>query len=196
MDSTRRAVFDTNELMEKTMSYLPSRELFILQRVSKQWRGVIAGSPVLQEKMFLRSQSATSKEIWLVNGYNDGTFARSGSSYLRHVARAGVPEFRRADGDKTAKKRIYIPTTLNSELRISNCARSPDSGFLLPTASLVLPTPPLADMTAIERVFLGYTDVVSICIRPTAFRRNCSLLNTYLSDPPCRVAEGLSHTGQ
>lgn len=197
LDSSRRAVFDTNELLENILSYLPLQELFNLQRVSQQWRGVIAASPGLQEKMFLRLQSATPEDTWTVDLYNPRASHKILSRTEREDAAAGSPKFRRVDGDQTEKQGHYIPTTLNPLMRISSCGRTRRHGFLIARSLFDHPTPyrnhlnpVLATMTAIERVFASWTDVVTVRIHPTAFRRNSSFLDMYLSNPPCRVAEG------
>jgi hypothetical protein len=52
--SACRKVFDTTELLEHIISFLPMKKIFTIQRVSKQWRAVIATSPSIEEKMFLR----------------------------------------------------------------------------------------------------------------------------------------------
>lgn len=51
---SRQAVLNTNELLEGILAFLPPKQLFADQRVCKQWRNVIASSPELQRKMFLR----------------------------------------------------------------------------------------------------------------------------------------------
>lgn len=53
-DASRQAVLQTNELLEGILSFLPPKQLFVVQRVCKQWRDIIASSPELQKKMFLR----------------------------------------------------------------------------------------------------------------------------------------------
>ena len=53
-DVSRQAVLNTNELLESILAFLPPKQLFANQRVCKQWRDVIASSPELQRKMFLR----------------------------------------------------------------------------------------------------------------------------------------------
>ena len=52
--SACQSVFGTTELLENIISFLPMRNIFIVQSVSKQWRNVIANSPSIEEKMFLR----------------------------------------------------------------------------------------------------------------------------------------------
>jgi hypothetical protein len=53
-DVSRQAVLNTNELLEGILAFLPPKQLFANQRVCNQWRNVIASSPELQKKMFLR----------------------------------------------------------------------------------------------------------------------------------------------
>ncbi|GAB7325601.1 hypothetical protein MBLNU13_g09592t1 [Cladosporium sp. NU13] len=47
-------VLGTTELLEHTISFLPMKKIFAVQRVFKQWRDVIATSPSIEEKMFMR----------------------------------------------------------------------------------------------------------------------------------------------
>jgi hypothetical protein len=65
-------VFETTELVEHIMSFFPMKKIFNVQRVSKQWRDIIANSPGLQEKMFLRLKT-TPKERYEVHvlGWSD-----------------------------------------------------------------------------------------------------------------------------
>lgn len=64
-------MFGTCELLEGVLSYLPLKDLFVLQRVSKQWGKVNAASPQLQEKMFLRLQSKIPQETWVIYGTDE-----------------------------------------------------------------------------------------------------------------------------
>jgi len=77
LDDPRSAchkVLETTELLEHIISFLPMKKIFTIQRVSKQWRDVIATSPSIEEKMFLRLK-ITPKETcepsalgWSTNG--------------------------------------------------------------------------------------------------------------------------------
>lgn len=49
-----KATFDTTELVESILSFLPAINIFGVIRVSKGVKSVIDGSPALQERMFLR----------------------------------------------------------------------------------------------------------------------------------------------
>lgn len=53
--AARNAVFDTVELLEATLSMLPYKDLYLAQRVSKQWQSAIATSATLQREMFLKA---------------------------------------------------------------------------------------------------------------------------------------------
>jgi hypothetical protein len=64
-DASRRAVFDTTELLESILVHLPPKNLFGALRVSKQFQTVITGSVSSQEKMFLRIRKRPRK-IWLL----------------------------------------------------------------------------------------------------------------------------------
>ena len=113
LDLARRAVFGTNELLENLLSYLPSRELFVLQGVCKSWRAVIAASPGLQERMFLRLQNATSEETWVLDGPNRSGPVGNIAAYRKSVELTGVPKFRLFDSDRTTGAEFLIPLTLN-----------------------------------------------------------------------------------
>lgn len=184
LDSARRAVFDTNELLENILSYLPSLELFVLSRVSKQWSGVIASSPGLQEKMFLRSQAP--QETWVLNNFIDySPLPRLDiRAYRRLVHMFGVPNFRRNNGSKLPN--LLEPVTLNPILSLVDChpilgesARPSYDYWCMGVAR----------MPATERSCISSTDTVSICVPPSALHRRCSLWTLYFLDPPCRVAE-------
>jgi len=190
LDSTRRAVFTTSELLENVLSYLPPQQLFSLQRVSQQWRGVIAGFPGLQEKMFLR-QSATPIESWTLENYEYprslGSIGSIGSTilYRRHLRRVGMPRFRRSDGSKTMRGKL-LSLTLNPIFSLADCSPMSYSGAMLYHNHRALV---VTGMSAIERSCIAFSDHVSIRIRPGALRVDSSLRNVYFSDPPCRVVE-------
>jgi len=64
-DDPRRAVFDTTELLESVLNFLPYKTLFVSQRVSRQFRDVITNSVRLQQQMGLRLSGA-AKELWTI----------------------------------------------------------------------------------------------------------------------------------
>jgi len=68
--ATFRAVLETSELLESIISYLSPKELLDAQRVSKQWKNVIVGSPSIQEKLFMRREDR-AQEIWVMERRRD-----------------------------------------------------------------------------------------------------------------------------
>jgi len=64
-DMPRRAAMYTTENLENILTFLPPRTLFGVQRVSRQWKDLIARSLPIQEKMFLRCK-ATAPEVWML----------------------------------------------------------------------------------------------------------------------------------
>lgn len=64
-DAARRAVLDTAELLENIMMQLPPRKIFVIQRVCKQFRDIVANSVKLQQRLFLRSDGTEAQE-WRV----------------------------------------------------------------------------------------------------------------------------------
>lgn len=60
-----RAALNTTEIFEKVLSFLPPFDLFRLQRVCHQWTDLMARSPSIREKMFLRVRARTP-ETWML----------------------------------------------------------------------------------------------------------------------------------
>ncbi|KAI7281629.1 hypothetical protein KC345_g4052 [Hortaea werneckii] len=54
-DAARRAVFETAELLENIVMQLPPRKIFVIQRVCKQFRDIVATSVKIQQRLFLRA---------------------------------------------------------------------------------------------------------------------------------------------
>lgn len=107
-EASRQAVLDTNELLEGILSFLPPIQLFADQRVCKRWRDVIASSPGLQKKMFLRVDEVP-RETWeLMADYYDV----DGSPRI---------DLRRCDsGTATWPWRLVTPTSLSPLLETTN----------------------------------------------------------------------------
>lgn len=169
-NSAQLAVFGTCELLEDILSYLPLKDLFVVQRVSRQWSGVISGSPVLQENMFLRLKSTAPKETWFGVGIltiSDlttwtGYHPLSSGRYV-HVMTGDVIGFRRLENSSTTHKKLYMPTTLNPVLQMSHP--------LQPT---------------LKRLAFCKQEAVSIRVRSSALHEKSSLWDMYISDPPCQ----------
>jgi hypothetical protein len=57
-DAARRAVFDTPELLENIILFLPVKDVFAkVQRLCRPWKSVVDFSHAIQTKLWLRSQS-------------------------------------------------------------------------------------------------------------------------------------------
>jgi hypothetical protein len=163
-NSAQLAVFGTCELLEDILSYLPLKSLFVVQRVSRQWSGVISGSPVLQENMFLRLKSTAPKETWFSAStitFDHHHRLHSGGSVK--VIQGDPTSFRRLENSSTTNKKLYMPTALNPVLQMSHPLQS-----------------------TLQHLSDGKREAVSFRIRSSALNKRSSLWNMYISDPPCR----------
>ncbi|KAI6832803.1 hypothetical protein KC340_g13269 [Hortaea werneckii] len=75
-DAARRAVFETAELLENIIMQLPPRKIFVIQRVCKQFRDIVATSVKLQQRLFLRSDGTEAQE-WRVAAKDDAELPNS-----------------------------------------------------------------------------------------------------------------------
>jgi hypothetical protein len=154
-------VFDTVELLEGVLSHLPFKELFVLQRVSKQWGTTIAASPQLQEKMFLRLRSNVPKETWFIDSLDEPSPFGRMEPHASYILRTRELGFRLAKTPSSEAKRLYTPITLSPALQIlRSCLKTP------------------------QRV-LGSRERASISVRRAELDEHSSLCEMYLSDPPC-----------
>lgn len=65
-DAARQAVLQTDELLDAILVNLSMQQLFVIQRVSKRFKAVIAATPAIQEKMFLRPSKGPA-ETWTID---------------------------------------------------------------------------------------------------------------------------------
>lgn len=55
-DAARKAVFNTPELLENIISFLPSRDILTkVQRLSRQWKTAVESSPTIKNKLWMTS---------------------------------------------------------------------------------------------------------------------------------------------
>ena len=60
-DAARKAVFNTPELLENIVSFLPHTDILTkVKRLSHQWKEVVDTSPVIKTKLWLRPQNPTA----------------------------------------------------------------------------------------------------------------------------------------
>lgn len=165
-DAPRRAALDTTEILEHVLSFLPPRVLFVVQRVSQQWRDTIVASPAIQEKMFLRCRIKTS-EIWMLTNPDRKPISVSAdgmSIFPDHKFRTvSVSEVKSGDwkGSSGGIEHLFTPVTLSPFLqREYELAR-----YCIEDTNEYI-----------------WSDVM-----PTrALTQDSSLRNTYLTDPHCK----------
>jgi hypothetical protein len=153
------------EVLENILIRLPILDLFILQRVSKSFQAIMAKSPSIQRKMFLKL-SDTPQEYWrYVCEYKRA----KGCNYLTKLA------FAVADPTTTTARHggLTTPVTLNPLLKVfSTSTRSQKTG--------------------IRGKYLNFSCHAHIRLeapKQSVVGQDSSLLDMYISDPPCKVAK-------
>jgi hypothetical protein len=143
-DAPRQAALNTTEILENILSYLPNRTVFGVQRVCRQWRDVISGSPTIQDKLFLRLRGQTP-ETWLL------TNPQTLDQMMDHIFPSERPvemKFRMADATdiqavkvKFSHSRIidlsmlFTPVTLNPLLQCGQQIEEEDIEFMIRVSS-------------------------------------------------------------
>jgi len=113
--------------------------------------------------MFLRLQNATPKETWIYTGPTPDS-----NNVLALFDGSSTNKMIRRIGKEPAKdNKLLIPVTLNPALKHESM-----------------------DFSTVQRVLFTRGEIVTIRILPGDFHRQSSLWNVYISDPPCRFAEG------
>jgi len=64
-NAVRKAVLETNELLEAVLSQLPMQNLLLVRRVCKAWNALILTSPRILRKLFLAPERDTKE--WIIN---------------------------------------------------------------------------------------------------------------------------------
>lgn len=64
LDATRRTVFNTAELLELILLFLPGRSVYSAGRVSQQWNALVRTSIAIQQKLLIKP--STPKQAWQV----------------------------------------------------------------------------------------------------------------------------------
>jgi hypothetical protein len=116
LDLARKEVLETCELLENILSFLPAKNIFGVRRVSKLWKGNIAASTHLQERMFLRLENKPH-EIWTLETKHklDANQYRKQYRYLNDTEM----KFQRVESVDLAPdsdKKVIAPVTLNPML--------------------------------------------------------------------------------
>lgn len=68
LDAPRRAVFNTAELLEIILLFLPARSVYSACRVSQQWNALVRTSIAIQQKLLIKP--STPKQAWQVSNHD------------------------------------------------------------------------------------------------------------------------------
>lgn len=83
-DGSRQAVFRTAELLENILVHLPAKTIFGCQRVSRQFRDVIATSAAIRYKLFLKI-SDEEPQLWAAHSDQTPPFSLLAADDVRLV---------------------------------------------------------------------------------------------------------------
>lgn len=151
-----KATFDTNELVENILAFLPAKNIFGVIRVSKSFKSVIDTSPTLQERMFLRLKSKPGQ-----------TLPSQGDLPCQIITCSDAE----TAGPGYTKKGQLPTTVLNPILQ----------DYLTPAESF---TDQGVEWTFDRRMDLVLDFAASDFHTMDSFQQ-MSLLDTYVTDPPC-----------
>jgi hypothetical protein len=164
-------VLDTTELLECVLSHLPPKQIFGVQRVARLWKDVIARSLGMKEKMFLKLQNKPA-EVWAL--LECARSAQFESRKLRLEKITSEPDLKFISATDAT---LFTPVSSNPFLQLGE---DPVEG-------------PLCDRRISDRAHL-FTPEITEFRYGLGFDLNSSLLNTYISDPPCiRARVALSY---
>ncbi|OTA22973.1 hypothetical protein BTJ68_14019 [Hortaea werneckii EXF-2000] len=156
-DAARRAVFGTAELLENIIMQLPPRKIFVIQRVCKQFRDIVATSVKLQQRLFLRSDGCEAQEWRTVVKRNEGGSDNRWPITGRHVKSAYIA------GSDEIVVAAFKPVRLGHSLEHDDLDREG-------TISLAYASSEQMVFFRLKRSFLA--------------EPHSSLAKTYLTDPP------------
>jgi hypothetical protein len=155
-------VLDTTELLECVLSHLPPKQIFSVQRVARLWRDVIARSPGIQERLFLKLQDKPA-ELWaLLKCTRRAEFE---SSILRLEKITSGSDLQPGSATRTT---MVTPVVLNPFLQLGH---DPIEG-------------PIRNIPVSDRARY-HTPEITAFRKGLSFDMNSSLLDTHISDPPC-----------
>lgn len=162
-DSAVQRAIGITEILESILSFLPVREIFMTQRVLKRWREVIAASPGIQRKLFLRLANR-EREAWIENVEMRPLFALGPFTY------SWINRFRRVDPSRAAANTQLTPVTLNP--------------LLAPTRYWVN-----RNTSQVWRALTSHRAIDNYSAWANDFRYNESCIRHKLvTDPPCNEA--------
>lgn len=162
LNAARRAVLETTKILECILSFLPPKQLFGVQSVAHLWKDVICSSPAIPEKQFLRLQNKPA-ELWAMIECG----LRADGFVFMQMEKI-TPDVKPTISNRTAGGKKFTPVALNSFLQLSD---DPDYGRD-------------GNNSCCNRTRHSVPEITRFC-DGLIFDPNSSLLDTYISDPPC-----------
>jgi hypothetical protein len=181
----KKKVFETYELTEHILFFLPPRDIFVCQRISKAFKTVIDDSHKLQELMFLRLSRAP-RQTWQlegldtkINGHGEGITSvdpAAGAALLK-LPRVHVPQVQHSVKPHLTLTPAYMMPVLLRSLVFNDRERNPNTMSRNRSDYIML----IPDLCILCGSIKGKNILRD-------FKQDWSLLDTYLTDPPCRQA--------
>jgi len=148
------------------LSHLPPKQIFGVQRVSRLWRNVIARSPGIQEKLFLKLQSKPA-ELWALFDY-----ARGDEFEPRQLRLEKITSESEVEPGSTTGDTLFTPVALNPFLQLKYDWVEGVS----------------RDIPICNRAHYLQHESTGLYTRLT-LGANSTLMDTQISDPPCMRAQ-------
>jgi len=155
MEGTRRVVFETVEILENILLFLPAKELFGVQCVSSLFRDIVTTSPSIQDKLFLQLRNEP-RETWMLNDHE----AEPRWWKRDYVSKRRFTSW--TNGEKTEGS-LFTPVQLNPLLS-NTCSQK------YPVAT--------GRLSSVNLECLSLEFQMPLCLKD-------SWMDTYVSDPPC-----------
>jgi len=173
-DAPRQAALQTTEILENILSYLPNRNFFGVQRVCRQWKDVIAGSPTIQDKLFLKLRDETP-ETWILTNPVSFEYIYDHDNFdIRTVKKkfriASAAQVKSRDKTSFGQVPLFMPVTLNPLLERWNV-----TGLW------------------IEEHPVEHAAIFSAEAHLTQFAQHGSARATFITDPPCNEVKVMLH---
>ena len=104
-------VFDTVELTEAVLAYLPLPSLLRAQAVCRDWQSVVKGSSLLQQRLFL--EPIKDETVWLVDVTNLSAQQRQLRRDFKSFIRVRAEALRNSDDCKLHHGLMLTPASIN-----------------------------------------------------------------------------------
>jgi hypothetical protein len=111
----RRKTFETLELLQSILVHLPVKQLYSVQRVSKEFQRAVLGCPLIRDKMFL-NRSTDARETWkIMTGGHAGTHFQSVGHwlFLHKLHEPAGPMFQAIAPSDTPPLQTFTPAVLH-----------------------------------------------------------------------------------